>query len=79
MIKIYATLLLTVFCTLPTVAVLVIGSVLSIPWLLWLAVVVGAATGIVVALALSRYAETKLDRSGPEIFQVLADAPSGRL
>lgn len=78
-IKIYATLLLTAACTLPAVAVLVAGSVLSMPRLRWFAVAVGVATGIVLTVALTRYAETKLRRTGPEIFQVLADAPSGRL
>jgi ABC-2 type transport system permease protein len=77
-LKAYVTIILTALATTPTLALLIVGTVSGATWLSWIAVPVGVLTGLASALLLGKFAETRLARRGPEIFQVLATATSRR-
>ncbi len=76
--KIYAVLFLTMVAGIPPAGLLLTGAISENHWLSWSAIPVGIAAGIGCAEWFGRIAIARLHRAGPEIFEQLATAPSGR-
>jgi ABC-2 type transport system permease protein len=76
--KAYATIILVVVSTVPTVVLLVVGGLSGEAWISWLGVPAGVVTGIACTVWLGRIARARLGRRAPEIFQVLVGASGGR-
>lgn len=75
-VKVYAALILTLVGACPTAAVLVAGGVIQSTAVQWLAVPMGAATGVVLAVALGRVATKRLTTHQFDILAQLTEASS---
>ncbi|GIF47942.1 ABC-2 type transport system permease protein [Asanoa ferruginea] len=73
-VKVYATIILIVTTALPPVALLISGTVGHLGWLRWLAVPVGIATGVALAVGLGRLAARRFLAREQDILAVLTAA-----